>query len=218
MTAASSRSKVRKGVLDGISDAYRKYLRMSGHQLREAPEFFLASSIANKLRKVAAPCKVTLESGIKETLGEARASGKGRAAKTVSYKGRFDIVLWYRVKDKPRAVIEVKHPIRVPTAAKINKDVERICRVLRKSIDNGGSIKLGIFAFYTDSLEPKKKDKNASARLRRRTKIIESRCKAIAKRFRCIARLTMSRAHRFDKEAWASCAVTFTPGVRSKFA
>ena len=208
MSAASSRALIRRGVLKGISNAYSSYRKMAGDPLHEAPEFFLAAHIAEELKQKAKPCWITLESRIEEILKVAGAKGKGRAAKVVSYKGKFDIVLWYGVKGIPRAVIEVKHPVNVTSASRIDKDVERICRVVRTSKSKGGSLKFGIFAFYTRASDPKVKDKNATARIRRRLKPIEQHCKSLAKEYGCTGTMHLSRVHRDGTDAWAACAVS----------
>lgn len=210
MSAASSRVLVRSSVLKGIENAYATYNQMANEPLHRAPEFLLATHIAEQLEKKASPCWVTLESSIKEVLQTAGAKANGRSAKVVSYKGRFDVVLWYRIKGKPRAVIEVKHPLNVASASRIDKDVERICRVVSTSKAKGGSLKFGIFAFFTRSAEPKAKDKNATARIRRRVEPILERCKSLTKKHDCVARLTISRVHRAGEEAWAACAVSIT--------
>ncbi len=211
MSAASSQISVRDAILKGIENAYSRYDQLAGDSLEHAPEYYVTVQIAEALSRGARPCSVTLESNVKRILGEAGAKKPGRYKDVARIRGRFDIVLWYGNTGQPRAVVEVKHPLFVAVEGKINSDVERICWLLARSKEVGGSLRIGYFAFFSFAKPPKQGDSSARARIKRRLQTITSHCKSIANKYGCSAVLRSGPIHGVGDEgkAWAANTVVF---------
>ena len=206
MSRGISVNDVGTAVIDGINNAFSQYMKWANRWLDHAPEYFVTCKIAERLAKVAGTNSITLEAPIAETLGEARAQGPGRSHSKLPRSGRFDIILWNPprgVKQSPRVIIEVKHPIYLNVKNQL-KDVERICRALNKG-GNRNTVKFGVLAFYSASETPKMKHRNASIRLRSRLEPIENSIRSIAKTQACKSSLKKGRVHKRDDEAWAGC-------------
>lgn len=157
-----SRTTLRHAVLAGIRDAYRIHKQTSRRRFGHAPEYWVTTMIARRLGKVAPGCGVELETSVREVMKEARASLPGRVPEWLRIDGRFDIVLWWKSKAVPRALIEVKHPVRKGAVPSVIKDAHRLLTALRR----GASEKLldwACLAFYCQS-SPKASKKRSTAR------------------------------------------------------
>jgi hypothetical protein len=192
-----------KAIIRGVEIAFEHHFQRAGLWLDHAPEYYVTSKIADQLAKRAGPDSITIEWSISDTLQDARVHGRGRLHSTLPKTGRFDIVVWNRTAQTPRIIVEVKHPIYAAVANQL-KDVKRICRALHRGTAKS-TIKHGVFAFYSSSDDPKRKDQHASNRLKRRLAVIESEIARIASEEGCKTTFVCGRVHRVRAEAWSGC-------------
>jgi hypothetical protein len=206
MTRATSQNDVSRAVLKGIGSAVSKYRHMVGDRLDSAPEYFVVSSIAEALSRRIEKTWVTMEAPVKKTMENARASMRGRPHKQLSPQGRFDIVLYWKT-GRPRAALEVKHPVTHSGHKGLISDLRRLCATLKRSTANDGTIQLGMLAYYLSSGEPKKKDNNATARIRRQRLEIETRLRKFAEKKHCRIVPHYGRTRRLNDGAWMACCI-----------
>lgn len=155
-------------VAEGIENAFYEWLEMSGEWLKTAPEYHLTVKVAqNLLLKIPqTKRKLLMEPHVAKSLQEAGGIQAGPNAKRLRAGGRFDIVLGHGG-GRPRTIIELKSPLWNPMGAPAKKDLHRICRAL---LQGKASTQLhsGVFALYTSSANPKRKDFSAKSRLLRK--------------------------------------------------
>ena len=154
-------------VLDGIESAFDEWLEMSGEWLKSAPEYLMTVKVAQTLKAAIPPGQRTLlmEPHVATVLDEAGGIQRGPKAGKLRAGGRYDIVLG-QGNGVPRAVIELKNPLWHRGGA-ARSDLHRICRSLLQGKTHT-QLYTGVFAFYTSSALPLKKDKSAGERLQRK--------------------------------------------------
>lgn len=216
--------------LDGIEAAFDEWMELSGEWLQTAPEYLLTVKVAQKLREEIPAAKRTLlmEPHVGTTLAKAGGIQRGPNAEKLRSNGRFDIVLGHG-DGRPRMLIELKNPHWTPMGEVALKDLHRICRALLQG-KNKTQLYGGVFAFYTSSGVPLKKDPTARERLQRKwvdkwepaLKDWEW-AKSSAKRYR--SHLTISvqaRIHEVpmdgEQHAWAAVGVSIFRKPRKKAA
>jgi hypothetical protein len=155
-------------VAEGIENAFSEWLEMSGEWLKTAPEYHLTVKVAQHLLQQIPQTKrkLLMEPHVAKSLAEAGGIQTGPNAKRLRAGGRFDIVLGHG-DGRPRTIIELKSPLWNPMGASAKKDLHRICRAL---LQGKASTQLhnGVFALYTSSAVPKRKDATAKSRLLRK--------------------------------------------------
>ena len=140
--------------LEGFSKAQEIYKDMSGgFWLWQAPEYFITTSVANKIHELPGNKYLTLEYGSSTTIQDAGAKGKGKLPKDIREKGRVDILLWW-ARGNPRAIIEIKNQIY--SKCQYEKDIKRIKSLLKHNSHNS-SLQFGIFAFYASDFSGSRK-------------------------------------------------------------
>lgn len=145
-----SRSNLRVAVLAGIRDAYRLHKKTSKRRFGFAPEYWVTSMIARRLGKAAPGCGVELEASVREIMEQAKAKLPGRVPGWLRIGGRFDIVLWWKSKAVPRALIEVKHPVRKGAIPSVVKDARRLLTALHRGAQER-NLDWACLAFYAQS-------------------------------------------------------------------
>lgn len=155
-------------VLDGIESAFTDWMEMSGEWLKTAPEYLLTVRVAQTLQSTIPAGKRTLlmEPHVAKTLDDAGGIQRGPKATKLRAGGRFDIVLGHG-NGRPRTVIEMKNPLWTPMGKAALNDLHRISRALLQGRAKTQLLS-GVFAFYTSSAVPKRKDISARERLERR--------------------------------------------------
>lgn len=145
-----SKQNLWRSVLGGIKDAQRAHASMSNRRFGQEPEYWVTSMVARRLAKNAPGCGVELEATVREVLEAAGAKKQGRPSAALRIGGRFDIVLWWKSKKSPRALIEMKHPVRKGDIGKVTTDVHRILEALRRGTETR-LLDWGCVAFYCTS-------------------------------------------------------------------
>ena len=155
-------------VLNGIESAFEEWMEMSGEWLKTAPEYLLTVSVAQTIKNAVPAGQRTLlmEPHVAKTLDEAGGVQRGPKATKLRAGGRFDIVLGHG-DGRPRTVIEMKNPLWTPMGKAALNDLHRICRALLQGRAKT-QLYSGVFAFYTSSAVPKRKDSSAQERLNRK--------------------------------------------------
>jgi hypothetical protein len=161
-------ANLRGWVLEGIESAFDEWQEMSGEWLKTAPEYLLTVKVAQTL-KTAIPAEqrtLLMEPHVAQTLADAGGVQRGPNAAKLRSGGRYDIVLG-QGNGLPRAVIELKNPLWTPMGAAALNDLHRICRTLLQG-KSATQLYTGLFAFYTSSAPPVRKDISAATRLERK--------------------------------------------------
>lgn len=155
-------------VLEGIEAAFDEWQEMSGEWLKTAPEYLLTVRVAQALKAAIPAEKRTLlmEPHVAQTLANAGGVQRGPNAAKLRAGGRYDIVIG-QGNGLPRAVVELKNPLWTPMGNAALNDLHRICRTLLQGKSNT-QLYTGLFAFYTSSAAPLRKDDSAAARLKRK--------------------------------------------------
>jgi hypothetical protein len=210
MSRGISRQKVQTAVIKGIENAFRQYTKWSSLSLDDAPEFYVACKIAEHIArpKFAGRNTITLEEPIRNALREGRAQGVGRPRKELSKKGRFDIVLWNKSTQTPRAIVGVKSPLFFAEKTRLRSDARRICLALRRG-SSKKTIRFGILAFYAAVARPNRKFGTADQRLKALVQRMFEEVKNCARGLGCAASRRPVGIHRgTGKSAWtAGCFV-----------
>ena len=135
-------------ILAAIKSAEKEYGDWSnGESLYYAPEYFITTSIARKIRGIRShDLWVTMEHGIKDAVQQANALKPGRPSRKLQLSGRYDLVIW-RKNNTPRFVVEVKHNVTGYNKA-LQKDVSRICEAFSNPKNK---MQCGMLAFYTST-------------------------------------------------------------------
>jgi len=163
------------------------------------PEYFLTVQISHGITSLE-NCYLSLEDNVRETMYEAKANGPGKPRHGLRHNGRFDIVLWWKG-GKPRAVIEVKHPLYEPTEV-FKKDIIRIRDTLVTSQRNGGTFQFGCLAFWTGADTPKRIHDSPTHRIEEKTDKLLYEAKKIAGD---ACKVSIRRTiHEKDEWAWAA--------------
>ena len=155
-------------VLSGIEAAFDEWHEMSGEWLHTAPEYLLTVKVAQKLKSAIPAGKRTLlmEPQVAKTLADAGGVQRGPNALKLRAGGRYDIILGHGNR-LPRVIIELKNPLWTPMGKAVLGDLHRICRSLLQGKAKT-QLYSGVFAFYTSSSHPKRKDFSAKDRLERK--------------------------------------------------
>ncbi len=145
----SKRNKIANTCVEAISDAQDIYCKMSGGDwLLHAPEYFLSTMIALKIKDKIRKVRVTLENSTSEALEEAEAietkQQRHNIHKDIRVDGRVDLLVWNN-KNWPVGVIEVKN--NCWDSEKIKSDLKRIKEMLQINNENN-SLEFGIFTYY----------------------------------------------------------------------
>jgi hypothetical protein len=192
-----------KKILEGIEKSYNKYGQYSGDWLDKAPEYFVTCCIAENCSKL--KTWVTLETPTKTVLKLSNSKKKGRPRNNLRIYGRIDIVLWWSANGSPRAVIEVKHPVYTANHTSLKSDIERICCVLTNS--NEHTIKFGGVAVYISSNSPKRKDANATRKIKRKLMELHKQARGWAKNYQCKTVVHKGAIRRIEDEAWTGAFI-----------
>lgn len=210
--AKLSKENALLGVQTGIIKAHENYEDMAGISLYYAPEYLVTVSIANKIKSLG-ECWVTLEGNVDETIRLSGSKRTGRPRSTIRKDGRFDVVLWF-ANGVPRAVIEVKHPLYLPTDA-FRKDILRMRDVLVSNRKAGGSIEFCSLGFWMDAENPQRKHQSPEHRIQERyDRLVEEAKTLVSKESDITVRLSeqpiikpyISEAG--EPCAWAACCIT----------
>lgn len=175
-----SRRELRLGVLQGIADAYRAHRRTSRRRFGQAPEYWVTTMIARRLAKIAPQCGVELEASVRDIMVAARAIKPGVSPASLRIGGRFDVVLWWKSRAAPRALIEVKHPVRRSHINAVLADVQRIMTALRR----GAKEKLlewGCVAFFCHT-GPHETLQGAPSRIKNTLEALNDRVQKLARK------------------------------------
>ena len=130
-------------VNSGIRRAVRDQLGLTGDlEMSWGPEYFITSSIARELKKLAS-AKIVLEEKMKDSFEYP----KGRKPSWFSPTNRFDIVV-RKSNGRPAAAIEVKNRV-YGVSKNITEDIERLSGAVNKNVGDAPAFQVGIFAFYT---------------------------------------------------------------------
>ena len=157
-----SRSDLGAAVLKGIQDARRIHRKISRRRFGQAPESWIASILARRLAK-ASGCGIELEARVAEIMDAAGARTRGRIPAKLRHTGRFDIVVWWKSRDTPRALIEVKQRVRKGAIPSLVKDAKRILTALHRGSATS-DLDWGCLAFYCHSSPRGSKDRKAARR------------------------------------------------------
>ncbi len=150
--------------------------------------------IARRLQKVAPGCNVELEARVREIMEHARAVKRGKPPQWLRIGGRFDIVLWWKRKKGPRALIEVKHPVRNGQISSVMKDVARIGTALRRGSDER-VLQWGCVAFFctTGPEESKKGRRHAHHAIAGTLRTLSGRVQEAAAKLGVLAQVRQAR-------------------------
>lgn len=196
--------------MGGIERAFTQYLRMSGEWLDDAPEYFVVSKIADELCRKVSKGWITMEWPVRGTMRDARSKVRGRPHEALRTRGRFDVVVYWKTNGKPRAALEVKHPIWANTRL-LDRDAIRLCRALCGPNGSRKGLQFGMLGYYASSSHPHRKDRNPTARLKRRRDNIKRSIALIARGCGCKASFHYGRIRRREGEAWMACCVRLQP-------
>ncbi|MBU0594254.1 MAG: type I restriction enzyme HsdR N-terminal domain-containing protein [Gammaproteobacteria bacterium] len=187
--------------------AHEKFSNFSGYgSLLSAPEYYLTSRIAESLHD-ADLGYVTLEHHVREVMTTGGGLKRGQPTRALRLDGRADIVLW-NGDDTPRAIIEIKHPLYEYTVP-AEKDIQRIKASFSSGKEGLHSLTDGVFAFWTGTNAPKRKDSSAKERLERKTTDIKDAvCNTLGEGYR-VTRFIRSHVVPDDEGEWAWAAVVF---------
>lgn len=181
---------LRKRMIRGILKAWKSHRKMSSAPFARAPEYLVTVKIAEELSTAGAG-KVELEYSVKKALTHGKARKKGKTPLALRNDGRFDILLHW-TGEKPRAIIEVKHPVRKATV--LNADIRRICISLKKTgleIEDKKVLRRGFIAFFLVAPMNSKKKSKPKIFLREQRKNIQKYANAIAAKHNCVAKLAL---------------------------
>ena len=160
-----SMEKIVDEVFEGIIQAQKRYRKMSGGcWLWEAPEYFLTTSIANRISKLSA-LYVTLEYNVRQAINDGGGLSPGQPPHAMKIDGRFDILLWNG--ESPKIPIEVKNK------GWIEEDIDKICAVLNRCSEKN-TIRDGIVCFSTAWCSARKAPDTVKNRLSKNKQLIES--------------------------------------------
>ena len=150
-----NRDEVLSRIFNGIDRARIDYEKWSGWLVGHAPEYLLTTYIAKSIagKEAGSEFWVTLENNVKETIDFAGSLKRGKPSKALRLQGKFDIVLWNKHKDKPRAIIEVKTRAWDYSSQGVRADIERICAILKQT----RGISYGVLALYIRGFESSRK-------------------------------------------------------------
>ena len=204
MSRSSSRQQIGNAVIRAIEKSFEVHYAMSEDWLDYAPEYFVSVRIAEELAKKAHKSYVTMEYPVRDCINDADIAIRGRPHRELRRNGRFDVVLWWRSTERPRAAIEVKHPVWSDPSL-LDADAKRLCRVLA----DGKGLQFAMLAYYCSSEKPRRKHTSATARIKARAQRIERRIRSIAKGLHCRAEFHRGNIRRFDGEAWTARCVRF---------
>jgi hypothetical protein len=195
---------VEDAILDGIVNASKKFTAMSGiESLYSAPEYLVSVSVADALT-CGNHSYVTLEDHVKGTINFSGGLSRGRPRGGLRITGRSDIVLWWK-KGKPRAMIEVKHPL-FHSGKDFENDVKRLRDLLQTTRKNGNSIQFCCLAFWTGADQSASRPaSNPAAHIKRMLARLQSAADVIVARDRFKVRLIGPRIQeeRTGKSVWA---------------
>jgi hypothetical protein len=149
MTKSSSKQlkkRIADAVILGMREASAQYRSMTGNGLKDAPEYFVTTCIAQELHKEFYKAKkesgVLLEHPVKSGLTDAGSKKPGNRAKDERSDGRFDILL--TADEHCWCAIEVKN---AHTWAASISDMKRLRRVLLHFLHKS-KISCGAIAIY----------------------------------------------------------------------
>jgi len=198
------KEKIFESVLSGIEQASDEFCKISGwDSLWYAPEYFLTCSIARQLASHKKGA-LTIEDCVRDTMHIAGANGPGRPRYGLRKDGRFDLVLWWK-NDKPRAVIEVKHPLYNPTKV-FKDDIVRIRDVLVASQCKDGSFQFGGLAFWTGADRPIRVHESVNHRITEKTEVLrKAASELIGNEF--MVTIHQGKIHEVDDGEWGWAAV-----------
>ena len=148
--ARASRKHLAANVIGGIEHARKVHEQISRRRFDQAPESWVASMVALYLARKTPGYGVELEAGVEEVMRAAGACPRGRVPKELRIGGRADIVLWWKAKKGPRALIEVKHPLRVGNINSVVADAKRLLSALHRGAAHR-TLDWGCLAFFCSS-------------------------------------------------------------------
>lgn len=160
MSKGTAKPVLWRAALDGVMDAYR--LNTSQQRFGNVPEYVITTMVAYRLSKVTRGCAVEVEAPIRQVMRAAGARAKGPVPKWLRANGRFDIALWWKSKNAPRAIIEVKHPVVTGNRGGVIKDAERIVSALKRAPERS-SLDWGCVTFFCHSNPSKSAEGRTSA-------------------------------------------------------
>ena len=155
------------------------------------PEYVATVEIAEAVYRLDDVAWVTPEHNVRDTLRRA-GGGMGRPAAELPKKGRFDIVVWGRV--KPKGVIEVK----TRGYETMQADVARVCAAIRNARGIGWGLVAFIYA-WGDGIE-----KPGRERVLDRTDSLATQAQDVVDRERMVLTRHQGRTRRRDDGAWAA--------------
>ena len=134
----ATRKEIVRSVIDGIVNAQKKYVRMSGDtSVQQGAEYWITTHVAFSLWKLLGDGTVTIEEQSEAAFyySQKQLGAPYKASK----RKRFDILLWSK-KSIPLAPIEIKThgPI-----AEILKDVEKLVAALKQA-----NMKFAVVGYY----------------------------------------------------------------------
>lgn len=148
--ARASRKHLAANVIGGIEHARKVHAHISRRRFDQAPESWVASMIAMYLARKTPGYGVELEARVEEVMRAAGACPRGRVPKDLRIGGRADIVLWWKAKKGPRALIEVKHPLRAGNINSVVADARRLLSALHRGAAHR-TLDWGCLAFFCSS-------------------------------------------------------------------
>lgn len=197
--AASSRGPVSRGalgkaIIDGIKQAQNDYSRMSGGSwVWEGAEYWITTHVARRLWKIVGDSAVIIEGSSDATLEEA---GRRRGRKpNVTKKKRYDIVVYFKTTDTPRAVVEIKRVTQTSRKSPL-KDVKRIVAALKSA-----KLRFGAVGYYFSASGGSGKD--AKEKISDYVEMLESEAQALASK-RGFSVESMQRTAGDKQDAWVA--------------
>lgn len=225
MSAAEPRREIRSAILLGILDAAKSHRRMfelSRRGFANAPEYLVTTRIADRLARRFKGCGVELEMSIGQALKLANATQKGRRPGNLNGAKRFDVVLWWKSKKKPRAIVEVKHGIR--GFGPLEPDVLRICEALQRNSEFN-SFQCGFVAFLLHTAKELSSESEAKRHLEKAIEKLDEQVRAFqngrgkkySHKIKVVSRGPILRDVGETKTRWgiACCISVFTSRSRS---
>lgn len=128
-------------VLGGACKAQRVYEGMAnGNWLSHGPESFLQSLVALQIRRLG--YSVYVDASIKKSQRDQEAPRRGRPAGNSGQ--RPDISVWYKSKDKLRAIVEIKRTY--DAFGPVERDADKLTRMMAQ-----GHAACGYLLVYTEA-------------------------------------------------------------------
>lgn len=201
-------NRIVKATLEGMKNAFNdhyQYSRLSdnGEQrpAHRSPEYMFTTYIAQEIMQLRNAPYVDIESPVERSIEDAGGWGPGTVPEDARREGVFDIALSDGI--GPFAVIEVK--ISHVMAARVERDVIRICRVLNR----GNNISCGLLALLVSGQSRNANREITYGRRQRRVSTLKERAQELVEDYGRNLRVTCRESVLIVDEQKEYAAVVF---------